>query len=175
MRRLMITAVVLGMLAAGRAEAGLVLTVQASPGVDLNNIRVGDVFSIDTFLSGDDPDEHLVTLSGGGTQSNTNINGQSFRVEPTAFGPLTTNPLLFRQPIRAVAEGTALYRTNYLSGTIQTNLASYSVASNILQFEVLPVATPEPATLASAASGLLALGLYGWRRRRSRGHQIPTA
>ena len=162
-----LTVMVLSMMA--KAEAGLTLRVQASSEVDLNNIHVGQVFSLDTVLVGDNPDEYYTGTGGGYYYSNPNINGSSFSRNPNRFTtPLTNNLILSTQTIRAVSAGEAYYYADFSEGLIDTNMDSYGPISNTLRFEVLPaaMATPEPSTLALAAVGLPLLIGMGVRHRR---------
>lgn len=168
MMRWAMAAFVLGLLATTRAEAGVMLTVQASPGVDLGNIRVGDVFTLDTHLSSDDPGEYYQGASSYGAGSGSKINGSTSTPNPDRFTlPLINNPIYFTQTIRAVSAGADYY---YASASIVTNRGRYDLTSGRLNITVQPaaVATPEPATLGSLALAAVGTGLVARRRCRRR-------
>ena len=175
----------------GAGEAGIVLTatettdgvvIQGGGTLDLNGATAGGTSS---SPAGINPSYSFVlTGSTSGSpldQCRTVTNGGSFgpgdrvfasSASGDAFG-LGFNGGVLVVPTGYVSDSSLSGTATFASATFDSlglNVGTYlfTLPNDTFTFQVGPaaVATPEPATLASAASGLVALGLYGYRRSR---------
>lgn len=162
-------AVVLFLMAGGRAQADLTLTIQPASGVDISNIYVGDSFEVDLIGGQADPSDTTERITGGGFQfgSTGNLTFTGSEQGPNAGAPLVDAPIIYREFFTANAAGSS--RIVLLHSDITTNERTYTdTPTQELDFTVKPaaVATPEPSTIALVGAGIPALLVVGYRRRR---------
>ena len=166
-------AAVLGMLAAGRAEADSVtLTLEPASSTNLGNVVAGDTVVFDVFAQGTTVGEHLKAIDIGsefGPLDTASLSVNSLAFAPTAANDLTTDPQVFTFNLVAESAGVASFDVfaeppDYVT----TNLAQYEPTSNTVTFTVLPaISTPLPKPAIAGAGLLGLLGVSQMRRRRT--------
>ena len=155
LRQTALAAAILGAsLAGGRARADLTLVLQVAPGVDLDNLAVGQSFEVDLVGVGHVAGEMIIRGGGGTISEGANLTFSGSGIGPGLFDDLTTNPVLFEIYYTANAPGSGAIST---SGTsFETNFGSYpDLSGGPLAYTV--VAVPEPSSLA-----LCGLGAWPW-------------
>ncbi len=141
------------------AQAGPVLVMQGSPGVDVNNLVVGQVFGVDVVITGINGE--TFQGGGGGLYNGDPLVQLIGAVIGTIGTPLNGTDTLFHLTLQALGVGSGSISTS--GSSITTNVATYrDLSSGPLNFTVVS-SVAEPGSL---ALGLLALaGLAAARRR----------
>jgi PEP-CTERM motif len=158
------------------AEAGFSLTLVAAPGVNLNNLTVGQVVTIDLIASSTTSGE--VTTDFDATQldvGGVNIIG-SLTSGPGFNSPLTSSPIVGILQETVVAAGTGSFYLDFAdnftssggyNGHFSTNDNTYFVDTNGLTYTAISV--PEPSSLALCGiAGVVGLTVARMRRKRAR-------
>ena len=173
---LTIVAAVAALSLATQARANLTLVEQAGSGVDLNDIHVGQTFTLDTVLEGS-AGEHLTSQSGGFIDDSSNLLYDGVAFGPNERADLSTDPVFLIATFTAESAGLADVLTDFSQGVITTNKSSYKPLSETLSFNVLPAvsAAPEPSTWLLMFAGIGGIGLMLRRAKKTMSFRFKDA